>query len=75
MSDTRRGSRANRAVIDHLEDEHCPACERGRLEAPTYEGDVALVCDGCGTPRVRFWDVERAPPDVDAPRRSTSLER
>jgi len=58
MSDTHRANRTNRTVIAHLEDTPCLDCDYGTLEAAIYKGDVALVCDECGTPRARFWNLE-----------------
>lgn len=40
-------------LFDKLEGRGCEYCEDGELVVERYEGDRAVVCEGCGTPAAR----------------------
>ncbi|WP_255192338.1 HVO_A0556 family zinc finger protein [Natronobeatus ordinarius] len=46
---------SGRQVLSRLEGRACPLCTAGELVQTTYKGNLAVVCDDCGTPRVQFW--------------------
>ncbi|MFC7097677.1 HVO_A0556 family zinc finger protein [Halobaculum marinum] len=45
-------------VLDRLAGDTCvqPTCD-GTLDRQPFKGTDAVVCDDCGTPPVRVWEV------------------
>lgn len=43
-------------LVEKLSGTECQYDEcGGRLRRSTFKGDVAVVCEDCGTPAVRLW--------------------
>ncbi|WP_435183697.1 HVO_A0556 family zinc finger protein [Halobellus sp. EA9] len=54
MSDQESARRDPEQLLDRLDTTDCHYCD-GDLDAGTYKGSEAILCEDCGTPAVRVW--------------------
>lgn len=47
------GVGAYTSVVDQLIGTACEFCEDGNLESGRFKGDLAVLCESCGTPAFR----------------------
>ncbi|WP_254528931.1 HVO_A0556 family zinc finger protein [Natrinema gelatinilyticum] len=50
-------ARGRGRLLAILEGRPCPSCAEGTLERGRYKGNLAVVCNTCGTPRAQVWSV------------------
>ncbi|MFP8955164.1 HVO_A0556 family zinc finger protein [Natrialbaceae archaeon A-CW3] len=44
-----------RQLLSALEGRRCPSCRTGSLVRDRYKGNLAALCEECGTPQAQLW--------------------